>query len=249
MYVLAPYPKPGLSSLGKVSARRIPKPHIESKRTENYGEDPDVQLVPKDGAGWGKSAEAGAGSGENGGKKDSFPGNSSFPGGLHPNTSVGNSKLWNDLNTVGSQRPRNYISNDFPTLTSEEKQPAPQESNSSFSLKPNRPSWNKGATGKFDEREETGPETTSSDASRQDPEYAHYPDMKPAFMKSKEQTMMAKASGPSSQHSNPQFRSKKDDEWKSSSNKESKELDKIVELDKDAEGWAGSFFSSINNFP
>ena len=234
---LAPYPKPGLSSLGKVSARRIPKPHIESKRTENFGEDPDVQLVPKDGGGWGKSAEAGGGS-ENGGKKDSFPGNS-FPGTLHSNASVTSNKLWNDLNTVGSQRPRNYISNDFPTLTSEEKQPAPQENNSSFSLKPNRPSWKQGATGKFDEREETGPETSSSDASRQDSEYAHYPDMKPAFMKSKEQSMMAKTGGSASQHSGSQSRWKKDDEWKGTANKESKELDKIVELDKDAEGWAG----------
>ena len=54
-----PYSKPGLASLGKVSGRRIPKPHIELKRTENYGEDPDVQLDPKDCSGWAKSAEDG----------------------------------------------------------------------------------------------------------------------------------------------------------------------------------------------
>ncbi|XP_063724476.1 uncharacterized protein LOC134852117 isoform X2 [Symsagittifera roscoffensis] len=225
-----PYSKPGLASLGKVSGRRIPKPHIESKRTENFGEDPDVQLVPKDGSGWAKSAD----DGDNGGtrKGDAIAGSSSQSGGfLNAST-----KLWSDPNALGSSsRPvRTANPNEFPTLSAGTKPESPENNSSSFSLKPNRPSWKQGASGKYDDRER--PYKTSE--VEQDAEYSHYPDMKPSFMKPKDPNNQK--SGGSSGNGQVS-RTGKREEWKGQTViKESKELDKIVELDKDADGWAGA---------
>ena len=229
-----PYSKPGLASLGKVSGRRIPKPHIESKRTENFGEDPDVQLVPKDGSGWAKSAD----DGDNGGtrKGDAIAGSSSQSGGfLNAST-----KLWSDPNALGSSsRPvRTANPNEFPTLSAGTKPESPENNSSSFSLKPNRPSWKQGASGKYDDRER--PYKTSE--VEQDAEYSHYPDMKPSFMKPKDPNNQK--SGGSSGNGQVS-RTGKREEWKGQTViKESKELDKIVELDKDADGWAGKLMTS-----
>uniref|UniRef100_A0A3Q2Z6L5 BAT2 N-terminal domain-containing protein n=1 Tax=Hippocampus comes TaxID=109280 RepID=A0A3Q2Z6L5_HIPCM len=51
----------GLQSLGKVAAsRRMPPPaNLPSLKAENKGNDPNVNIVPKDGSGWASRTEAG----------------------------------------------------------------------------------------------------------------------------------------------------------------------------------------------
>lgn len=51
----------GLQSLGKVAAsRRMPPPaNLPSLKAENKGNDPNVNIVPKDGSGWASRTEGG----------------------------------------------------------------------------------------------------------------------------------------------------------------------------------------------
>lgn len=51
----------GLQSLGKVAvSRRMPPPaNLPSLKAENKGNDPNVNIVPKDGSGWASRTETG----------------------------------------------------------------------------------------------------------------------------------------------------------------------------------------------
>ena len=51
-----------MTSLGKIQSRRMPGPSsLPSLRTENAGNDPDINLVPSNSAGWGGGGSGGGG--------------------------------------------------------------------------------------------------------------------------------------------------------------------------------------------
>ena len=51
-----------MTSLGKIQSRRMPGPSsLPSLRTENAGNDPDINLVPSNSGGWGGGGAGGGG--------------------------------------------------------------------------------------------------------------------------------------------------------------------------------------------
>jgi hypothetical protein len=244
----AALPKPGLSSLGKVPiARRIPKPHIESKRSENFGEDPDVQLVPRDGSGWGggKAEVSDLDSNQDQRRRDHHPQQ-------HSQSSSSGARTWSEQASGIRVRNAHLVPNEFPSLGSEGSGRSGGGPEDALSLKPaSRASWRQGASGNFDaddrplqhQRGDAHPGGT-----RVSKEFLDYPDMKPAYMKQQQNP-----GGNYGARGNPivtapsiltKPRPNREEEWKeppvSVPKDGGRELDKIAELDKDVEGWAGA---------
>ncbi|XP_028258879.1 protein PRRC2C isoform X2 [Parambassis ranga] len=107
----------GLQSLGKVAAsRRMPPPaNLPSLKAENKGNDPNVNIVPKDGSGWASRTEAG-----DEGRQQETPPPQNKPAVLQSQElSIGGSRSWaNSKQTQvdGSPRVSSHFHQEFPSL-------------------------------------------------------------------------------------------------------------------------------------
>ncbi|CAI5640031.1 unnamed protein product [Oreochromis niloticus] len=106
----------GLQSLGKVAvSRRMPPPaNLPSLKAENKGNDPNVNIVPKDGSGWASRTEAGEE------RQQETPPPQNKPAVVQPqDLSVGGSRSWaNSKQTQldGSPRVSSHFHQEFPSL-------------------------------------------------------------------------------------------------------------------------------------
>ncbi|KAM9385131.1 protein PRRC2C [Pholidichthys leucotaenia] len=107
----------GLQSLGKVAAsRRMPPPaNLPSLKAENKGNDPNVNIVPKDGSGWASRTEAG----DESRQQETPPPQNKPAVPQSQELSVGSSRSWaNNKQTQldGSPRVSSHFHQEFPSL-------------------------------------------------------------------------------------------------------------------------------------
>ncbi|XP_014914267.1 protein PRRC2C isoform X2 [Poecilia latipinna] len=106
----------GLQSLGKVAvSRRMPPPaNLPSLKAENKGNDPNVNIVPKDGSGWASRTEAGDE------RQQETPPPQNKPAPLQPQElSTGGSRSWANNKQPqldGSPRVSTQFHQEFPSL-------------------------------------------------------------------------------------------------------------------------------------
>uniref|UniRef100_A0A1A8J888 Proline-rich coiled-coil 2C n=1 Tax=Nothobranchius kuhntae TaxID=321403 RepID=A0A1A8J888_NOTKU len=108
-------PRHGLQSLGKVAtARRMPPPaHLPSLKSENKGNDPNVNIVPKDGSGWASRTDAGDE------RQQETPPPQNKPAPQSQELSTGGSRSWaNSKQTQldGAPRVSSQFHQEFPSL-------------------------------------------------------------------------------------------------------------------------------------